>query len=273
MSTIQLMINGIPGNVAATIFAHAVKDTRFKILPFSLTGPDAPESHTVEGVEIALISPDKRSEKIDAIKKEYGAFVAVDYTHPTAVDANVAFYCDKALPFVMGTTGGDREKIRDDANNAAIPSVIAPNMAKQIVGLQAMIEFGAKNFPGLFAGYTMKVKESHQSWKADTSGTAKAIIRQFNALGIPFSEEEIEMVRDPQKQKAMGIPEEHIDGHGWHTYSLTAGDGSAEFGITHNINGRDIYAEGTLDAVVFLHEKLAEKATGCYSMIDVLKKG
>ena len=271
MSTIQLMINGLPGNVASTIFSHAIKDERFTVLPYSLTGPGTLKTHTVDGIAVELLGPDTRAEKMDEIKATYGSFISVDYTHPTAVDANVTFYCEKELPFVMGTTGGNREQIREDVNNSTIAAVIAPNMAKQIVGLQAMIEYGAKNFPGLFDGFEMGVKESHQSWKADTSGTAKAIIRQFNTLGIPFTEEEIDMVREPERQKAMGIPEEHIDGHGWHTYTIKAKDGSSEFGITHNINGRDIYADGTLDAVVYVSKKLDQGTTGCFSMIDVLK--
>ena len=33
----------------------------------------------------------------------------VDYTHPSAVNANAVFYARHHLPFVMGTTGGDRK--------------------------------------------------------------------------------------------------------------------------------------------------------------------
>jgi len=272
MSTIQIMINGVPGKVATTILAHAMNDERFTVVPFSLTGPGTEKTVDVNGTEITLVSPDERGEVIKKIKAEYGPFVTVDYTHPTAVDANVAFYCANDLPFVMGTTGGNREQIREDVNKSVIPAVIAPNMAKQIVGLQAMIEYGAQNFPGLFKGFEMTVKESHQSWKADTSGTAKAIIKQFNTLGVDFTEADIDMVRDPEEQKAMGIPEEHIDGHGWHTYTIKAPDGGSEFGIVHNINGRDIYAEGTLDAATYVEKKRLEGIKGhCFSMIDVLK--
>lgn len=272
MSTIQIMINGVPGKVATTILAHAIKDERFTVVPFSLTGPGAEKSVRISGTDITLVSPDEREAVMEKIKADFGPFITVDYTHPSAVDANVAFYCAHGLPFVMGTTGGNREQIRADVDHSAIPAVIAPNMAKQIVGLQAMIEYGAENFPGLFKGYGMTVKESHQSWKADTSGTAKAIIRQFNRLGVNFTEAEIEKVRDPEAQKAMGIPDEHLDGHGWHTYTLTAADGGSSFGITHNINGRDIYAEGTLDAVAFVEKKRLQGTKGqCFSMIDVLK--
>lgn len=37
-----------------------------------------------------------------------GPIVAVDYTHPTAVNGNAELYAKHGLNFVMGTTGGDR---------------------------------------------------------------------------------------------------------------------------------------------------------------------
>jgi 4-hydroxy-tetrahydrodipicolinate reductase len=46
------------------------------------------------------------------------------------------------------------------------------------------------------------------------------------------------------------------------------------FSFTHNINGREVYVRGTLDAVAFLAERIAENAGGrVYSMIDVLRAG
>ena len=81
------------------------------------------------------------------------------------------------------------------------------------------------------------------------------------------------MIRDSEKQKELGIPEEYLSGHGWHNYILKSKDGTVKFQFTHNVNGRDIYALGTLDAVRFLHKKFYQenKRGEIYSMIDVLK--
>ncbi len=275
MDRIKIMVNGLPGKVAATIAAHALKDERFEVIPASLTGPDISEkTFNIDGTEFSLVKPEDRKNSTDSLLKNEGAFITIDYTHPTAVNDNVKFYCDNNLPFVMGTTGGDRELIRERVLNSSIPAVIAPNMMKQIVGLQAMMEYAAKTFPGLFKGYSLDVVESHQSWKADTSGTAKAMIRYFNDLGIDFTENDIKKERDPEVQKnEWKIPEEYLDGHGWHTYTLDSADKTARFAITHNISGRDIYAEGTLDGVVYLQGKIAKDIKGSvFSMIDVLKQ-
>jgi 4-hydroxy-tetrahydrodipicolinate reductase len=146
-------------------------------------------------------------------------------------------------------------------------------MAQQIVGLQAMLAYGAENFPALFKGYTLDVRESHQQGKADTSGTAKAIVSYFNAMGVDFTEDQIQKERDPAVQQAhWGIPQGYLDGHGWHTYTLTSPDGTAMFQLKHNVNGREIYIEGTLKAIRYLDRKVREGLQGrVFTMIDVMK--
>jgi 4-hydroxy-tetrahydrodipicolinate reductase len=270
------MVNGIPGNMAVNVARHIFADERFALVPFSLTGPEIQASeHTLESIAIRLLQPKIGPGEIEAIIQAQGPFISVDYTHPSAVNDNAAFYCQHQLPFVMGTTGGDRERLEKTVQSSAIAAVIAPNMAKQIVGFQAMMAYAAQNFPDLFDGYSLEIKESHQKGKADTSGTAKAMATYFDALGTPCSGEDIIMERDPDAQKSVwGVPEEHLEGHGYHTYTLVSDDGTVRFQFTHNVNGREIYGKGTLDAILYLNEKLKEGATGTvFSMIDVLKGG
>jgi 4-hydroxy-tetrahydrodipicolinate reductase len=99
------------------------------------------------------------------------------------------------------------------------------------------------------------------------------MVKTFNRLGLDFNQSDICKERDPQIQKnRWGVPEAYLGGHGWHTYTLTSADGTVTFEFTHNVNGREIYGQGTLDAIVYLHAKLGEKNKGkVFSMIDVLK--
>ena len=276
MGKTDIMVNGLPGNVAKIMATSALKNERFNVIPFSLTGQEI-EDDTINigGISFELIKPDTRVDKIKEIQSQFASFIAIDYTHPTAVNSNAVFYTQNKIPFVMGTTGGDREKLEQVVKNASTPAVIAPNMAKQIVGFQAMMEYAANTFPDLFKGYILEVVESHQQGKADTSGTAKAMVRYFNKLGPDFSVDDIQIVRDPKTQeKELKIPKQFLTGHGWHTYTLKAEDGSALFEFKHNINGRDIYVNGTFDAVMFLVQKLeeADNQKKLYTMIDVLNK-
>lgn len=279
MTPIKVMVNGIPGNMAMKTAEHVLKDTGLELLPFALTGPEVTQDHAVvDSVSVELITPDKRQQWVESIKPGVGfpgkqALICVDYTHPGAVNDNAAFYCDHAIPFVLGTTGGDRQQLVKTVEGSGIPAVIAPNMGKQIVAFQAMMEYAAQTFPGVFKGYRLEIKESHQKGKADTSGTAKAMIGYFNQLGIPFTKEQILMERDPETQQSQwGIPQEYLPGHGWHTYTLRSEDDTVFLQFTHNVNGRDIYARGTIDAIHYLAKKIDDGAKGrVFTMIDVLK--
>ncbi|MBU0992658.1 MAG: dihydrodipicolinate reductase [Proteobacteria bacterium] len=274
MNQIKVMVNGIPGNVAVIVARHVKCDDGFELLPYSLTGPEiTTPSFKLDDFTIRLVTPEKKEQTIKDIIAKEGTFITVDYTHPSAVNGNAEFYCQMNLPFVMGTTGGDRNRLTDIVVKSTIPAVIAPNMAKQIVGLQAMMAYAAENFPGIFKGYDLEIVESHQQGKADTSGTARAMVGYFNQMGVDFDEADIQMERDPEIQKTKWqIPEEHLKGHAWHTYTLLSHDKSVKLAFTHNINGRDVYSLGTLDAVRYLNQKLAEGHKGkVFSMIDVLK--
>ncbi len=133
--------------------------------------------------------------------------------------------------------------------------------------------YAAETFPGLFNGFTLAVKESHQKGKADTSGTAKAMVAYFNKMGVPFTREQIVMERDPVLQaQVWHIPEAYLKGHGWHTYTLESPDKTVHFDFTHNVNGREVYVQGTLDAVKYLSAKVSAGVKGeVFNMIDVLK--
>ena len=274
MNRIKLMVNGLPGNMATNVVKHALEDNRFELITQSLTGPEISDTETViDSVSFDLIQPQNRDQSVLAIKDEEGLFLSVDYTHPSAVNSNAEFYCRHGLPFVMGTTGGNRQGLEEAVRTSSTSAIIAPNMAKQIVGFQAMMEYAANTFPDLFKGYSLEIKESHQKGKADTSGTAKTMVRYFTSLGLVFAENDIKKERDPDKQKTIwGIPEKYLEGHGWHTYSLNSEDKTVRFEFTHNVNGRDVYAQGTLDALIYLAKKVAEGPQGeVFSMIDVLK--
>ncbi|GFY82827.1 dihydrodipicolinate reductase, bacterial/plant [Actinidia rufa] len=193
-----------------------------------------------------------------------------------SVNDNAELYCKIGVPFVMGTTAGDRELLYKTVEDSKVYAVISPQMGKQVVAFIAAMEIMAEQFPGAFSGYSLQVMESHQAFKLDTSGTAKeVIISCFQKLGVSFDLDEIQMIRDPEQQLEMvGVPEEHLSGHAFHLYHLTSPDQTVSFEFQHNVCGRSIYAEGTIDATIFLAQKVRSKAEKrIYNMIDVLREG
>ncbi|KAF2325639.1 hypothetical protein GH714_031564 [Hevea brasiliensis] len=137
------------------------------------------------------------------------------------------------------------------------------------------MEIMAEQFPGAFSGYSLQVLESHQAGKLDTSGTAKAVISCFQKLGVSFDTDKIQMIRDPKQQiEVVCVPEEYLSGHAFHMYHLTSPDQTVSFEFQHNVCGRSIYAEGTVDAIIFLAKKIQSRADKrIYNMIDVLREG
>ncbi len=92
--------------------------------------------------------------------------------------------------------------------------------------------------------------------------------------------------------------EAHLAGHAYHTYQLTSPDGLVGFEFQvrrtrtrtrmrkrmrspracapsqHNVCGRSIYAQGTVDAVLFIAAKARERsAKTLFNMVDVLSAG
>lgn len=286
-SNVRVMVNGMPGPMA-TAAAEACLRKGLKLSPFAMTGPGL-EPMTISVLDmvtkshqdVRLIPSDKTDEleaKLAGLRtamKEDALLLAIDYTHPSAVNANAQFYVQHDIPFVMGTTGGDRDQLMKDTEGHFC--VIAPNMGKQIVAMQAALEKLAEDFPGAFENYKLKVVESHQVTKADTSGTAKAVIDSICKLSADdkYTYDDIEMIRDEEQAVAFGVPQDAMKGHAFHTYTLTSPDGSVQFQLQHNVAGRTVYAEGTADAAKFLAQTIRSNPDDArvYTMIDVLRQG
>ncbi|KAF6261032.1 hypothetical protein COO60DRAFT_1294061 [Scenedesmus sp. NREL 46B-D3] len=272
-----LMVNSCTGKMGRAVAEAAVR-AGLDLVPYTLCGASevaANKAVDVAGKQLQLVGPDTRDNLIEEVKQQYPNLIMVDYTLPDVIHDMAQLYIKHNTPFVMGTTGGDRAKLAADVQAADLYAVIAPQMGKQVVAFQAMMEMMAATFPGAFAGYTLKVTESHQSSKKDTSGTAKAIVNSFQGLGLDFDVSQIELVRDREQQQGrMRVPEEALLGHAFHTYQLISPDGSVSFEFQHNVCGRTIYAEGTVDAALFLARQVQQGANQkLYNMVDVLKAG
>ena len=288
-SETYVMINGITGKMGQAIAQSVTNRKGFTLCPHAFIPKDIQRNTNTklqfgdvlvndlfnlekEGKEKAVA---KLKELQARYTKSGSKFIVIDFTVPDAIDGNIALYLEAMVPFVCGTTGGNREKFTKDVNDAKLPAVIAPQMGKQVVALQAAIKQMAESFPGAFKGYSMRVVESHQASKVDTSGTAKALISSFNELGVGFNVNDVELIRDVNTQRdVMNIPDEYLLGHAYHTYTLTSADRTVSFEFQHNVCGRTIYAEGTVDAVGFLSRNLnREDGKTLFDMIDVLREG
>lgn len=351
---LHIVLSGLPGKmetlVAETLLKEIENKGGFALQAQALTGPNQPREVSIGRVHgFYLIPPEKHEEVLRAMigNETYKPLIVVDFSQPDAVNRNAELYCKLGIPFVMGTTGGDRKRLEQVVVDSGNVAVIAPNMALPIVALQEFMERFSRQHEGQMKGYTLKVRESHQQTKQDTSGTAKAFLKYFQRLGIELDSTPVDnlkmekpvdimlplggdssftVIRNPNTQRAMKIPEEHLAGHGWHKYTITPPKGSdleelsllqtdfsiflgrhpafrdynktdlpprydatskdgnvqIAFGglnfqgasdvfIQHNINGRQVYADGGFEAIRFLPRHLGERGK-VYTMIDVMRE-
>lgn len=279
MKKIPILLAGLPGNMASLVAMRIAKSEKYHLLPYAFTGEGlGRDDFQVSASEITLhfklIEPVNRGNLISKLPR----CIVVDFTQPSAANDNCKFYCEHNLPFVMGTTGGNRELLTETVNKSHTQAVIAPNMSIPVVMMMDMIEYSANNYPNALADWFVHIVESHQAAKKDKSGTAIAIGKLLCKLGVKFTEDSIRAVRDAVEQRAMGIPQHALNGHGFHEYSLYSPDGNVQIGFEHDVSGRETYVDGTLKAVDFLAKKMTEGVFEqpfpdgkCFSMIDVMR--
>lgn len=271
--TTRLLIAGLPGKMALETALLIEESDRFELLSQAITSPARHgETCQVGGQTLTLVGCDRRDE-LAGLSDTADDVMAIDYSTPDAALANAAWYAERGIPFVMGTTGYDADEVKSLLAQSSISAVVAPNMAAPIVMMQAAMRWLSAEFPGACAESQLTVRESHQQGKRDTSGTAKALVASFQQLGVPFEIDQIDKVREPERQcNEVGVPEEHLSGHAFHRYDLSAAEGTVNLALEHNVVGRRVYAEGTLLAVRFLSAKLKAGSQGeLFSMEDVLR--
>lgn len=274
---------GLPGALC-TEAAKAFLRGQVEIAPVGLTGPRCtPECQVTEGarsIQIRLVGPREAGAQrraLEEARKEYGdRLVVVDCTHPDSVNDNIQLYASVGCSAVVATTCVDADLAKRVVEESpGVYLLVAPNTNKQVAAVQATFERMAADFPGAFSGYTLQITESHQKTKADTSGTAVAMVGSFRQLGLDFKAEDIEKLRDEESQLRFGVPKAVLDGHAFHTYTIRSADGDMEIQLKHNASGRRTYGDGFVDAVLFLTAKKAAAGQGrrLFNMIDVLEAG
>lgn len=226
-----IIVSGLPGAMATLEAVDIAKSHKYALVPLGISSENHNwERINIEGTDVTLtpFTP----ERLATVADQYKGLIAVDYSKG-AVNKNAELYVMAGIPFVMGSTGGDRKKLMETVQNSQTCAVIAPNMAKKIVAFMGDIEAVSLENQGLLQGCKIVLLESHQAAKVDkegkpdTSGTMIAMVEKdgapngyFNVLGTPCTRDQIIMLRNPEEQLKLGVSQEHLDGHGWHFYGI-----------------------------------------------------
>jgi len=265
--TTRVLLAGVPGKMCAEIARLCGEPdwSRFELANVALGSAKSAGEREFAGRTILVLGPTQRGTALFPPD-----IIAIDLSTPDAALGNVEFYCDRGIPFVLGTTGFDGSAARAMVARSKVSAVIAPNMAAPIVAVLATLRRLSEQHEGVLQGMSLSIRESHQSAKRDVSGTARALQGSLLKLGMEMRDP-IESIRDPAAQRALGVHTKHLAGHGWHWLRAKSACGQLEMALTTRVNGRRVYAEGALCAAEFLAARMAEGSRGAvFSMEDVL---
>lgn len=180
-----------------------------------------------------------------------GVDVAIDFTSPDAVVANVTTLARQGINVVLGTTGwlAHEAELRNAIAAAGTGIVAAPNFSTGVVLFEALVARAAQLFQvhDAFGAY---IHEAHHSAKKDApSGTALKLKKAMQDAGYarPI---------DVSATRAGYIPGTHTIGFDGPSESIT---------LTHTARDRGGFARGALAAAQWVKGR-----NGWFSMQDVL---
>jgi 4-hydroxy-tetrahydrodipicolinate reductase len=225
-----------------------------------LLGRDAGE--LAGGAAAGVPLTDERSHGLHA------AQVAVDFTLPTATEANLRACVQHGAALVIGTTGLERRQ-HEAMEKAAheIPIVYGRNMS---VGVNVFMELVARAAKALKDGYDVEIAETHHRQKVDApSGTALALGERIAAArGRKLDELAVYARHGQTGPRVPGtIGFSAVRGGnvvGEHTVRFIGVEEEVQF--FHRAADRKAFASGALRAARWV----AGRAPGLYSMADVL---
>lgn len=252
----RLAVTGAGGRMGREVIESAVDRNGIDVV----LAVNRSESGSVGGgsvdVDDAADLPDRLAER--------DPDVLVDFTGPESSADYVSACADAGVAVVVGTTGFDEggEAALDDASES-VPLLKASNFARGVAALRRAVREAVAALPG----YDIEVTETHHNGKRDApSGTANSLL------------DDIEGVRDDLTTRTHGREGDHPRGDGAiGVHARRAGDVTGEhevlvagnhelLSLTHRAESRAVFAEGALDAAVWL----VDRDAGRYDFSDVI---
>ena len=263
---LKLAVLGAAGRMGNAVLACLAESDEMRLVGAvsepgdPLLGSDAGDSARLGTLGVAL-----SADPGDALDE---ADVAIDFTLPAALEANLAAAEASGTALVIGTTGLSDAQMEALARAAErIPIVYARNMS---VGVNVFMDLVARAASALGQSYDVEIAEAHHRFKVDApSGTALALGEQIAAATGRSLDDVAVRVRDGQTgpRNAGEIGFSVIRGGnivGEHTVLFAGPEEQLRF--THTAADRKTFARGALLAAQWT----AGRPPGLYSMADVL---
>ena len=189
------------------------------------------------GCEIAAIA-EIQTPIADAVGRAGQVDVAIDFSQPAAVVANLTELASRRISVVIGTTGWNEHErsMRETAGRASIGVLAAANFSLGMNLFALLAEEAGRRF-GPHAGFGAWIHELHHVQKKDApSGTALMLQGAMQSAGyaLPI---------DVAATRAGHIPGTHTIGFDGPSETVT---------LTHTVRDRGVFAHGALEAARWL---------------------
>lgn len=193
------------------------------------------------------------------------ADVVVDFSHPSALTALLAFCKSRGVCAVLATTGYSDEQL-DEISEAAktIPVFRSANMS---LGINVVIEL-IKKAASVLEGYDIEIVERHHNRKVDAPSGTALMLADAAASAVSYEPEYVYTrhdVRQSREKREIGISA--VRGGtivGDHEVIFAGRDEVIE--LHHHAASREIFANGAVKAAKFL----ISQSSGLYSMADLV---
>lgn len=194
--------------------------------------------------------------------------VAIDFTLPSATEANVGAAAAEGVAMVVGTTGLEAEQtaaLRSGAER--IPIVYARNMS---MGMAVFKDLAGRAAAALDDDYDIEILDAHHARKADApSGTALELGERVAAARGGSLEALAVYARygqtGPRERGAVGFSVVRA-GRIVGDHSVLFAGAEERVELVHRASDRAVFARGALRAAGWV----VDQSPGLYSMEDVL---
>ncbi len=250
---LKIAISGICGKMGRNVLASISERTDCEVL----CGLDIGEA---SGCPVPVYkTPADMPEKPDVI---------IDYSHPNALNALLDYAKATGTPVVLATTGYSEEQlaeIRKASEQVALFSSF--NMS---IGIQLLLALSKKAAQVLGNQFDIEIIEKHHNQKIDApSGTALMIANAIIGVTDPPKHPVYDRHSVRKKREITEIGIHSIRGGtivGEHEVLFAGPDETIS--ITHTASSKRVFAEGSVNAAIFL----AGKPAGMYDMTDLLNE-
>lgn len=263
---LRVGVLGAAGRMGRTVISCVVAETDLK-LAGAVTEPNDPligrdAGELIAAGPLGVPLTDDRSQAL------HGCQVTIDFTLPSATEANLRSAIESGSALVIGTTGLEAQQIKAMERAAHdIPIVYGRNMS---VGVNVFIELVGRAARALGDGYDVEILEAHHRHKVDApSGTALALGESIAAARGRKLDDLAVYARQgrtgPRVPGSIGfsvIRGGSIVGE----HSVRFIGGAEEVAFVHEASDRKTFAQGAVRAARWA----AGQAPGLYSMADVL---